>query len=596
MCGITAVININSSLDSKDFDWSSNALKQMIHRGPDSIRAERVDNSVMLGAVRLRITDQYSERADMPLKDYSGNRYSIVMNGEIYNYRVLREQLADYPFKTDGDTEVVLAAYQKWGLDFTQHLEGAFAIILFDKIKREVVVASDLVGEKPLYLREEGGQFWLASTIPSLMIEPSFTKKIDSVSIAEFLLRGFISAPFTYLSNIQRVSPGSLIVISLESGKVSKLRSSLSARKFESSNEKLPLKDALYLAAEQVIPKDSDASVLLSSGIDSRSVLGLARFLGRKVKAISLAVESGDLNCGSCESVMAENAAVQGGFEYHKVLVKPADYLKYWEQFIVSLSEPIAAFEGPFLFALLKKASEFGKVALSGTLSDELFDGYGNFLRMNANRGHSEFVSRYLKATCSGYGEVSALFNDSNVLDLVTGRIIGGIESGNNLLLARRGDTETTGDNPDAEGEVVRVLDVLGVGSSYELSLLDQVSMAVSIESRTLFTHPRVIHAALSLPLPRMSPGIQNLNKFCLRDAMSGVVTNCSTPKRAFPIPVSFSKTLQKAGIFKSALAKKSPLLDLLNLDRTAINNILSRNDHAAQEFALRLSVIETFL
>jgi asparagine synthase (glutamine-hydrolysing) len=592
MCGITAVIKINSALVQDDLDWADRALASMIHRGPDSMRSQKVDDCAILGAVRLRITDRHSERADMPLQDYSGGHCSIVMNGEIYNYRVLKSLLADYPFQTESDTEVVLAAYKKWGLDFAKHLEGAYAIILFDKIKREVIVASDSVGEKPLYLREDGDRLWLSSTIQSLMMESSFSKKIDSVSIAEFLIRGFVTAPFTYLSNVQKIQPGTLLVISLETGKVSRQRYPLPSKNVQDSPINLPLKDALYLAAEQVIPRDQDASVLLSSGIDSRTVLGLAKFLGRKINAISLAVESGDLSCGSCESVLAEDAAIQSGFEYHKVLLQPGDYLNYWEKFIGSLSEPVAAFEGPFLFALLKKAAELGKVVLSGTLSDELFDGYGNFLRMNANRGHSDFVTRYLKATCSGYGEVTSLFNDTNILDSVRDRIFGAIEAGK--VLHRK--DEALLDNQEQEGDVVRALDILGVGSSYELFLLDQMSMAVSIESRALFTHPQVINAALSLPLPRPSSGIQYPNKLCLRNAMSGLVANCGTPKRAFPIPVSFSKTLQKAGVLKTTLGKKSPLVDVLNLDRTAINHLLSRNDYDAQEFALRLGIIERFL
>lgn len=599
MCGIAGIIKLNSTLDPNDLAWTEQALVQMIHRGPDSMRVVKVDPNVALGSARLRIVDTQCERSDMPLPDISGERFWIVMNGEIYNYQELKRALKNYPFRTESDTEVVMAAYHTWGVDFVKHLEGAFALLIFDKQKRELVIATDSVGEKPLYLREENGKLWFSSTIQSLMAEPTFSKKIDPISIAEFLLKGFVAAPFTYLANIQRVAPGTLMVISLDARKVSRRRYSLPVTGIPDETSSLPLKDALYVAAEQIIPKNQDASVLLSSGIDSRTVLGLAKFLGRKVNAISLAIDSGDLHCGSCESALAEDAAIKSGFNHHKVSLKPTDYLSYWDHFIGALSEPVAAFEGPFLYALIKRAAELGKVVLTGALSDELFDGYGNFNRINANRGHSDFVTRYLKATCSGYGEVSSLFNDIDILDSVRARMEGAMDACSGFLhsSSRRGFSNSShSEIYDIEADLVRGLDIMGVGSSYELSLLDQISMARSIESRALFAHPRVINAALSLPLPKVFSGLQEQNKYCLRNAMSGLITNCSIPKRAFPIPVSFHQTLTKAGVLKRVITKKSVIADILNLDRSAINHLLSRDDYDAQEFSLRLGVIEKFI
>jgi asparagine synthase (glutamine-hydrolysing) len=597
MCGITAVIKLNSGTTQGDLDWSEQALREMRLRGPDSLKFENVDRSVILGAVRLRITDNSCDRADMPLQDSSRERYSIVMNGEIYNYQVLKRLLEDYPFQTESDTEVVLAAYQKWGLDFIKYLEGAFALIIFDKVSRVVVIASDSVGEKPLYLRENGNTIWLSSTISSLMGETSFSKQIDPVSVSEFLIRGFVTAPYTYQKNIQKIPPSTLMVISLETGQVSRKRYSLPIKQIEGGLVNLPLKDALYLAAEQVIPKDQDASVFLSSGIDSRTVLGLAKFMGRKINAISLGVESGDLSCGNCESALAEDAAINSGFDYHRVLLKPGDYLNHWDSFIDSLSEPVAAFEGPFLIALAKKAAELGKIVLSGALSDELFDGYGNFARINANRGNSDFIARYLKATCAGYGEVSSLFNDAHLLESVKSRIFEASGEGKQILRYSKNDTEGLAfEDENSEGEVVRALDILGVGSAYELFLLDQVCMSVSLESRAIFAHPRVINAAISIPLPRSSGGPQFSNKYCLRNAVSGLISNCNMPKRAFPIPKSFVNALKEAGELKTVLRKRSTIQDVLNLDVSSINHLLARNDYDAQEFALRLSIIERFL
>ena len=146
MCGINGIISFNKASTYTDHVLKMN--KALAHRGPDSEGIWN-DNNVVLGHRRLSIID-LSEAGNQPMLS-SDERYVLVFNGEIYNYRELRQQLSEYPYKTNTDSEVILAAYERWGVDCMNHLNGMFAFALWDRKFGELLLVRDRLGIKPLY-------------------------------------------------------------------------------------------------------------------------------------------------------------------------------------------------------------------------------------------------------------------------------------------------------------------------------------------------------------------------------------------------------------------------------------------------------------
>ncbi len=157
MCGIAGILNKQEPVQP---DQIRRMTDSMSHRGPDA-EGYFLDREMAFGHRRLSIID-LSETANQPFEDASG-RYVIIFNGEIYNYAEVKPQLSDYPFRTNGDTEVILAGYIRWGADCLSRLRGMFTIAIWDKQDRELFIARDRLGVKPLYYYHDEKQFIFAS-------------------------------------------------------------------------------------------------------------------------------------------------------------------------------------------------------------------------------------------------------------------------------------------------------------------------------------------------------------------------------------------------------------------------------------------------
>ena len=169
MCGIIGIVSANSPIENKS--WLMLARDTMIHRGPDDFGEWwSRDNKVGLGHRRLSIID-ISSSGHQPMLD-SQEKVSIVFNGEIYNYLDLKNKLIKkgYSFKSSSDTEVILYAYLEWGIEFLNHLNGMFAICLYDIEKNKIFIARDRAGEKPLFYKFENGLLKFASELKALLI------------------------------------------------------------------------------------------------------------------------------------------------------------------------------------------------------------------------------------------------------------------------------------------------------------------------------------------------------------------------------------------------------------------------------------------
>ena len=186
----------------------------MYHRGPDDSGEEIYEMSggwqVGFGQRRLAIMD-LSALGHQPMHS-ANQQVSVVFNGEIYNHRELREELADYPFRSNCDTEVIIAAYLKWGSRCVERFNGMFAIALYDRETEELWLVRDRIGKKPLYYWYEGGNLVFASEMKPIMACPGFDGRIDSPVLSRYLFQQYINAPESIYEHVYKTEPGSVVL------------------------------------------------------------------------------------------------------------------------------------------------------------------------------------------------------------------------------------------------------------------------------------------------------------------------------------------------------------------------------------------------
>ena len=198
----------------------------MLHRGPDDSGAEifaAADSySVGLAQRRLSIMD-LSPLGHQPMHAADG-RVSIVYNGEIYNFKELKQELSGYPFRSQCDTEVILAAYEKWGIGCVERFNGMFAIALFDRETQELYLVRDRIGKKPLYYWKDGENLVFASELKPIMACPGFPKKIDRSVLPTYLYQQYIPEPDTIFENVKKLEPGTILRFCAQGGDMENVR------------------------------------------------------------------------------------------------------------------------------------------------------------------------------------------------------------------------------------------------------------------------------------------------------------------------------------------------------------------------------------
>ena len=209
MCGICGYIG--------DFDISLEVLKKMndtmYHRGPndsgEEIYSMQGNKYVGLAQRRLSIMD-LSMLGHQPMHSNDG-MITVVFNGEIYNFKEIREQITTYSFKSQCDTEVIIAAYLEWGIDCVNKFNGMFAFALYDRRDESLFLVRDRIGKKPLYYYRNGNDFVFASECKPILHYPYFVKKINLNVLPFFFCNQYIQAPETIFENVYKLEPGSLL-------------------------------------------------------------------------------------------------------------------------------------------------------------------------------------------------------------------------------------------------------------------------------------------------------------------------------------------------------------------------------------------------
>jgi asparagine synthase (glutamine-hydrolysing) len=394
MCGIAAIINKAGGPRNGAIDRMAHRLD---HRGPDAVRSIQLDGCD-LGHTRLSIIDLAG--GSQPMADDT-ERFWVVFNGEIFNYRELRQVLEGHgwKFRTQSDTEVLLRAYQQYGEDCAKHLQGQFAFVVWDVAQRKAMAARDRMGEKPLYWAvTHAGDTIFASEIKSLLASGLIAPRIDPDAIDAYLGLSYIPPDRTVYSNIYTLDPGGAMV--LHNGQTRRWRY---WEPTYSQNTRIDSVEAVREIArlvEQAVQRQMVADVpvgaFLSGGLDSSTVVALmTRHTSQPVSTFS--VGFGDL---TNELPYARAVAEAYKTNHHELQMDiPLDDML--QRMAAVYDEPFADSSNIPTYLMCGFARRSVKVALAGDGGDEIFGGYSWYLHLlhNAPEGpETSLAFRRMKA------------------------------------------------------------------------------------------------------------------------------------------------------------------------------------------------------
>lgn len=382
MCGIAGIIGFDKSRIEHLVRGMTDALS---HRGPDASGLFQ-DGDMALGHRRLSIID-LGHNADQPLQDNTGN-YVIVFNGEIYNYQSLKREL-DYPWKTNSDTEVILAAYIKWGSACLEKLNGMFAFAIWNKADAELFIARDRLGVKPLYYSNTADSFVFSSEIRSLLCSGIPERKINRKSLQDYLTYMTVRTPETIIKDVKQLCPGEFAFY--RQGKLSKsFYWQLTKSKAETVNDTREqilekLREMFKASVQSRMVADVRVGAFLSGGIDSSAIVACMSGLSKQpVDTFSVVFEEKQFD----ESEYSRMVSQKYKTNHTELLLKPEDLLNNLDGFIKSMDTPSA--DGINTYMVSKMVAETGiKVVLTGIGGDELFAGYNGFYRWKRFSKHS---------------------------------------------------------------------------------------------------------------------------------------------------------------------------------------------------------------
>lgn len=354
----------------------------MYHRGPDDYgiwERQQEEYGVGFAQRRLSILD-LSEMGHQPMVSEDGG-IVITYNGEVYNYMQLREELKDkgYRFRSNCDTEVIIAAYQEWGYECFSKFNGMFAIAIYDEKRESIILARDRMGKKPLYYYKKGVDFVFGSELKPLMKYPYFCKEIRYDLIGHYMCNKYISAPETIFCNTYKMEPGSYLIY--HKGEIQIQRywnlidiwSNTEKSITDLMEAKQQLKQLLRDSVAKRLIADVPVGTFLSGGIDSTLITAIAQEVSdTSIDSFTIGFYDDERN----EAPYAAEIAKHIGTHHHEMYMKEEQILDMLHQLSVYYDEPFSDSSQLPSMLVSQMAAEEVTVVLSGDGGDELFCGY----------------------------------------------------------------------------------------------------------------------------------------------------------------------------------------------------------------------------
>ncbi|MCX9011225.1 MAG: asparagine synthase (glutamine-hydrolyzing) [Candidatus Methanoperedens sp.] len=378
MCGICGNFYFNPS-ERVDAGTIAGMCEAIVHRGPDD-QGVYADQNIGLGARRLSIIDL--EGGHQPVHSEDSSKW-VVQNGEIYNFRELRDTLKQkgHEFYTKSDTEVILHAYEEYGERCVERFEGMFAFAIWDADKEQLFLGRDRMGKKPLHYMVLNDQFMFSSEIKSILRHPDFRKEIEDEQVKSYLLYGYIPAPDSIFKGIKKLPPAHTLTITGSADIKIRNYWNMDFRSKIAEHDEEKIIDMITFCLKESVRKrlvsDVPLGVFLSGGVDSSLVLAMMCELlpPEDISAFSIGFEEAEYD----ESGYAKAVADRLGVNHRLEMLPLGKVLKNLPRIIQMLDEPIADPSIVPTYMLSDFTRKYVTVALSGDGGDELFGGYPKY-------------------------------------------------------------------------------------------------------------------------------------------------------------------------------------------------------------------------
>jgi asparagine synthase (glutamine-hydrolysing) len=558
VCGIAGKVADAGEVDTELLERMCEVIR---HRGPDS-RGAFVGEGAGLGIQRLAIIDL--ETGDQPIRNEDGS-VVVVLNGEIYNYRELREELerGGHRFATRSDTEVIPHLYEEMGDDCVHRLRGMFALALWDRRRRRLLLARDRLGKKPLFYSTRDGTLWFGSEAKSILQDPAVPRDFDPDAIDAFLHFGFVPDPLSAFRSLRKLPPAH--VLTWEDGKVETRRywrlAYTPKRQFadaEAVGE--AIRERLLDATRLRMRSDVPLGAFLSGGVDSSGVVAaMAQLAEGTVRTFSVGFDVDSFD----ETRYAREVAELFGTEHEEFRLE-ADAVAVLPTLVWHYGEPFADESAIPSLYLAEATRRHVTVALNGDGGDESFGGYGhhlsgmvaarlgwvpNGLARSAGAAFGSLANRSSAARRAGWLAHAVTLSPADLSSFIAAR----------FTEAERAELYTDGFRdvvaPDAAARIIgpvlegsdaptpleRLLDV-DVNTYLPSDLLvkmDIATMAHSLEVRSPLLDHEFVEFAASLPATLKRRG--RISKIALKDALRTWIPDhiLDRPKMGFSVPLA---------------------------------------------------------
>lgn len=524
MCGICGELRFDGA--APDMGAISRMSDKLARRGPDHAGIYQ-DGPLAFGHRRLSIID-LSAHANQPMVD-AALQLTLVFNGTIYNYRELRVELQakGYQFFSEGDSEVILKSYHAWGEQCVTRFKGMFAFAIWDQHSKQLFLARDRFGIKPLYLTQDSHRLRFASSLPALLAGGGVDTTLDTVALHHhFTLHTVVPAPRTVLKGVRKLAPASTLRLDPDGSITEQVYWTLDATRPET-----PLSEAEWLAAtreqltqsvkRRLLAADVPVGVLLSGGLDSSLLVGLLADQVRDLRTFSIGFE--DLGGGAekaDEFEYSDQVAQHFHTQHRQYSIPNHEVMQRLPEAIAQMTEPMVSHDVIAFYLLAERVSKEVKVVMSGQGADEVFGGYFWYPKMDAATGTplERFSQHYFDRD---HAEYAQMITPAFQVGDVTSALIAG---------------ELAKPQADTFLDQVWRLDATTLIVDDPVKRVDNMPMAWGLEVRTPFLDHELVELAAHMP-PELK--LKEGGKFPLKAISRGLIPDSviDRPKGYFPVP-----------------------------------------------------------
>lgn len=523
MCGICGELRLDDK--QPNLGLIAQMLDKIARRGPDH-SGSYSDGPLALGHRRLSVID-LSERANQPMVDPDLG-LAMVFNGAIYNYPELRNELQakGYQFFSSGDSEVIIKAFHAWGEECVERLHGMFAIAIWNLRSKELFLARDRMGIKPLYFSQSDTHFRFASNTQALLCAHDIDTSIDPVALHHQLtLHAVVPAPRTILKGVRKLEPGTSMYINLR-GEVRQRRYwHLNAMRPAESRSESEWIELIHQGLRKAVKRrvdiaDVPVGVLLSGGLDSSLLVALLAEAGvEDLRTFSIGFEDIGSEAGS-EFEYSDLVVNHYGTRHQKYHVPNSSVLPRLPEAVDCMAEPMVGQDAVAFYLLSEQVSQDVRVVQSGQGADELFAGYFWYPQMQAERGShlTRFAKHYFDRTHDEYLESVA-------------RCYQGADHTSELVA-----DQLSGAGAEEFLDQVLRFDVTTLIVDDPVKRVDNMTMAWGLEARVPFLDHELVELAMQLP-PEMK--LKSNGKHPLKEISRAILPRevIDRPKGYFPMP-----------------------------------------------------------